>query len=86
MKNFLYALFTFAAFCAPPCLAATKTLSQALHEAQQNNDAKILSAKTVVAGKKRFHRIKMLTKTGRVRVILVDANSPTGETNARTHR
>jgi len=56
---------------APIILAAT--LNEAVQQVQQQTGGRILSAQTVRQGGRSVHRIKVLTPSGRVRVIIVDA-------------
>ncbi len=60
------------ALCFLSSVYAT-TLDQAVNQVKRNTGGKILSAKTVKRGAKRVHRIKVLTKDGKVRVVIVPA-------------
>lgn len=49
-------------------------LNEAARRAARNNDAKVLSAKTIKQGNRRTHQIKLLTKKGVVKTVNVPAN------------
>lgn len=55
----------------PGYAAQGKTLQQAVAKVRRSIDGKILSARTVRRGNRYVHRIKVLTKGGRVRVITI---------------
>ena len=50
-------------------------LDEAAKQAARNNNAKVLSARTVKQGKKQMHQIKLLTKKGVVKTVRVPANN-----------
>jgi hypothetical protein len=51
------------------------SLDEAAKKAARQNDAKVLSARTVQQGGKRVHEIKLLTKKGVVKTVRVQDNS-----------
>lgn len=51
------------------------TLDEAARRAARQNDAKVLSARTIQQGNKRVHEIKLLTKKGVVKTVRVQANN-----------
>ncbi len=51
------------------------SLNQAVHQVQRETGGRVLSADTVSQGGRTVHRIKVLTPSGRVRVVVVDAQS-----------
>ena len=51
------------------------SLDEAAKKAARQNDAKVLSAKTVQKGNNRTHEIKLLTKKGVVKTVKVPDNS-----------
>ena len=51
------------------------SLDEAARRAAKQNDAKVLSARTVQQGNKRVHEIKLLTKKGVVKTVRVQDNS-----------
>ncbi|MGA9572494.1 MAG: hypothetical protein WBS20_00960 [Lysobacterales bacterium] len=51
------------------------TLEEAAQQAARQNDAKVLSARTVKEGDRRIHEIKLLTKDGVVKTVRVPDNS-----------
>ena len=51
------------------------SLDEAVSRVRQQTNGKILSAETVVVDGRSVHRIKVLTDTGRVRRLQLDANS-----------
>jgi len=54
-----------------PASAFAVTLSEAARQAAQQNNAKVLSAKTVKTNRGRQHEIKLLTKKGVVKTVRV---------------
>jgi uncharacterized membrane protein YkoI len=58
-----------------PLSASAITLEEAAQQAARQNDAKVLSARTVEQGGRRFHEIKLLTKDGVVKTVRVPDNS-----------
>ena len=51
------------------------SLDEAARRAARQNDAKVLSARTIQQGNKRVHEIKLLTKKGVVKTVRVPDNS-----------
>ena len=51
------------------------TLDEAARRAARQNDAKVLSARTVQQGNNRVHEIKLLTKKGVVKTVRIPENS-----------
>jgi hypothetical protein len=51
------------------------TLDEAARKAARQNDAQVLSARTIQQGNKRIHEIKLLTKKGVVKTVRVQDNS-----------
>ena len=51
------------------------SLDEAAKRAAKQNDAKVLSARTVQKGSSRVHEIKLLTKKGVVKTVRVPDNS-----------
>ena len=58
-----------------PLSASAITLEEAAQQAARQNDAKVLSARTVEQGNRRVHEIKLLTKDGVVKTVRVPDNS-----------
>jgi len=58
-----------------PVSAFAVTLEEAARQAARQNDAKVLSARTVKQGNSRAHEIKLLTKKGVVKTVRVPDNS-----------
>lgn len=50
------------------------SLNEAAKQAAQQNDAKVLSARTVQQGNQRIHEIKLLTKKGVVKTVRIPEN------------
>ncbi|MCP4047510.1 MAG: hypothetical protein GY732_16150 [Gammaproteobacteria bacterium] len=51
------------------------SLNEAAKRAARQNDAKVLSARTVKQGNERIHEIKLLTKKGVVKTVRIPENS-----------
>lgn len=51
------------------------SLNEAAKQAARQNDAKVLSAKTVEKGDSRVHEIKLLTRDGVVKTVRIRDNS-----------
>ncbi|MDX2427861.1 MAG: hypothetical protein QNK22_04150 [Xanthomonadales bacterium] len=62
-----------------PVTAFAISLNEAAEQAARQNDAKVLSARTVENGNSRVHEIKLLTRDGVVKTVRVRDNSKTGE-------
>lgn len=58
-----------------PVSAFCITLEEAARQAAQQNDAKVLSARTVQQGDSRVHEIKLLTRDGVVKTVRIRDNS-----------
>jgi len=54
-----------------PLAAFAISLNEAAQQAAKQNDAKVLSARTVKQGNKRVHEIKLLTKSGVVKTVRI---------------
>jgi len=54
-----------------PLTAFAISLEEAAQQAARQNDAKVLSARTVEEGDRRVHEIKLLTKDGVVKTVRV---------------
>ena len=65
---------TLLVFLMPVSDFAT-SLDEAAKQAAKQNNAKVLSAKTVQKGDRRTHEIKLLTKKGVVKTVKVPDNS-----------
>lgn len=51
------------------------SLNQAVQQVQRETGGRVLSAETINQGGRSVHRIKVLTPSGQVRVMIVDAHS-----------
>jgi hypothetical protein len=58
-----------------PATAAAISLDEAAKQAARQNNAKVLSARTVENGNSRIHEIKLLTKDGVVKTVRIPDNS-----------
>ena len=58
-----------------PVSAFAITLQEAARQAARQNNAKVLSAKTVQQGDRRIHEIKLLTRDGVVKTVRITDNS-----------
>jgi hypothetical protein len=58
-----------------PVTAAAISLDEAAKQAARQNNAKVLSARTVENGNSRIHEIKLLTKDGVVKTVRIPDNS-----------
>lgn len=58
-----------------PATAMAISLEEAARKAARQNDAKVLSARTVQKGNSRVHEIKLLTKKGVVKTVRIPDNS-----------
>ena len=54
-----------------PVSAFAVSLDEAAKQAAKQNDAKVLSAKTIQQGSSRIHEIKLLTKKGVVKIVRI---------------
>lgn len=57
-----------------PVSAYAITLQEAARQAARQNDAKVLSAKTIQQGDRRIHEIKLLTRDGVVKTVRITDN------------
>lgn len=73
MKRRAIAAALSALFAASAAWAGQITLQQAIEKVERETHAKVLSAETKHYGKHTIYRIKVLTRTGQVRVIEVPA-------------
>ncbi len=73
-KYFQILCITFLAILLPVSAMAVK-LDEAAKQAAKQNNAKVLSAKTVNKGNNRQHEIKLLTNKGVVKTVKVPDNS-----------
>jgi len=58
-----------------PVTAFAISLEEAAQQAARQNDAKVLSARTINEGDRRIHEIKLLTKDGVVKTVRIPDNS-----------
>ena len=58
-----------------PISAMAISLEDAAKRAAQQNNAKVLSARTIKQGNQRIHEIKLLTKKGVVKTVRIPENS-----------
>lgn len=58
-----------------PVSAFAISLDEAAKQAARQNDAKVLSARTVQKGDRRVHEIKLLTKEGVVKTVRIPDDS-----------
>ena len=58
-----------------PVMAMATNLDEAAKQAARQNNAKVLSAKTVQRDNRRTHEIKLLTKKGVVKTVRVPGNN-----------
>jgi hypothetical protein len=73
-KQLQFVCMTLLVFLMPMSAFAI-TLDEAARRAARQNDAKVLSARTVQQGNSRIHEIKLLTKKGVVKTVRVPENS-----------
>lgn len=57
-----------------PASAMAITLDEAARQAARQNNAKVLSARTVQQGQRRVHEIKLLTQKGVVKTVRIPDN------------
>jgi hypothetical protein len=55
------------------------TLEQAVERVQKDTDGRVLAAEEIDVGKRKVYRIKVLTREGSVRRVLVSADGKDGE-------
>ena len=70
-KWFIIVLLAIFMVFAVPAGAWAQTLDEAASQAARQNNAKVLSARTVQEGNKRVHVIKLLTKDGVVKTVRI---------------
>lgn len=58
-----------------PASVSAISLDEAAKRAARQNDAKVLSARTIQKGNQRVHEIKLLTKKGVVKTVRVPDNN-----------
>ena len=74
LKAFFIACFTVLVLTLPLSALAI-SLEEAAKRAAQQNNAKVLSARTIKQGNERIHEIKLLTKKGVVKTVRIPENS-----------
>lgn len=74
LKAFFIACFTVLVLTLPLSALAI-SLEEAAKRAAQQNNAKVLSARTIKQGNRRIHEIKLLTKKGVVKTVRIPENS-----------
>ena len=62
-----------------PVTAFAISLNEAAEQAARQNNAKVLSARTVESGNSRVHEIKLLTRDGVVKTVRISDYSKKGE-------
>ncbi len=70
LKRLTTLLILLVAFWLPVCAMAI-TLDEAARQAARQNNAKVLSARTVQQGQRRVHEIKLLTQKGVVKTVRI---------------
>ena len=70
LKRLTTLLILLVAFWLPVSALAI-TLDEAARQAARQNNAKVLSARTVQQGQRRVHEIKLLTKDGVVKTVRI---------------
>jgi len=66
-----------------PVSAFAISLNEAAQQAARQNNAKVLSARTVQEGDRRVHEIKLLTRDGVVKTVRIQDNSYKGKGKKR---
>lgn len=74
-RKMLQMVFTCMLLTLLPLTASAITLEEAAQQAARQNNAKVLSARTVEQNGRRVHEIKLLTKDGVVKTVRVPDNS-----------
>jgi len=74
-RKILQIVFPLLLLTALPLTASAITLEEAAQQAARQNDAKVLSARTVEQGDRRVHEIKLLTKDGVVKTVRIPDKS-----------
>ena len=67
------------AVAALPVEARELSAQEAVAKVQQETSGKVLSVQTLTMGKRKFYRIKVLTREGSVRRVLVSADGKDGD-------
>jgi len=70
-KWFISIALALAMALAVPVSAWAQTLNEAANQAARQNNAKVLSARTVKKGDREVHVIKLLTKDGVVKTVRI---------------
>jgi len=70
-KRFISIALALTMALAVPVSAWAQTLNEAANRAARQNNAKVLSARTVKEGKQEVHVIKLLTKDGVVKTVRI---------------
>ena len=73
-RKVLQMVFSLVLLTLLPLAAYAISLEEAAQQAARQNDAKVLSARTVDEGDRRVHEIKLLTKDGVVKTVRVPDN------------
>lgn len=58
-----------------PSITFAASLNEAVQQVQRETGGRVLSADTVNQGGRTVHRIKVLTPSGQVRIVTIDAQS-----------
>ena len=74
-RKMLHIVFSLLLLTLLPVSAYAISLEEAAQQAARQNNAKVLSARTVQQGDRRVHEIKLLTKDGVVKTVRIPDNS-----------
>lgn len=76
-KRFLALLLIAASLtmAGAPSVTFAASLNEAVQQVQRETGGRVLSADTVNQGGRMVHRIKVLTPSGQVRIVTIDAQS-----------
>jgi len=76
-KRFLALLLIAASLtmAGAPSVTFAANLNEAVQQVQRETGGRVLSADTVNQGGRMVHRIKVLTPSGQVRIVTIDAQS-----------
>ena len=76
-KRFLALLLIAASLtmAGAPNVTVAASLNEAVQQVQRETGGRVLSADTVNQGGRTVHRIKVLTPSGQVRIVTIDAQS-----------
>jgi len=66
-------LFLGVALATPVLQAREISVQEAIAQAQREADGKVLAVQALNVGKRKFYRIKVLTRDGQVRIVQVPA-------------